>query len=237
MEDSNNKAMRSSTEFYRSSRATQKLAYGPGVERIYSEWIGHGKVVLDIGCHEGYAGSDLIKNNNVVYGVDIVKDNVDRALSKGIKAIHLDITEDKPLPFEDNFFDVIIAGEVIEHVLDTDHFMRKIYSKLKTGGLLVLSTPNLASLGRRLLLLLGKNPYCEYSLEEKVTGAEPAGHIRYFVKQDLVRFLKKHGFKVVTIVSDRFNLGFFSSKVLGVLFPGLGWRLIVKAVKVEQLLE
>jgi 2-polyprenyl-3-methyl-5-hydroxy-6-metoxy-1,4-benzoquinol methylase len=224
--------MKNLEKFYKSSRNSQTLGYG--YEKIYLKWLGCNKIILDIGCNDGSAGSVLIKQGNTVYGIDIVKENVENALKKGVKAIRMDINSDISLPYEDNFFDVIIAGDIIEHIFDTDAFMRKFQTKLKNNGTLILATPNLASLGRRLLLLLGRNPYVEYSLEDKISGAEPVGHIRYFVKDDLIRFLNKHGFRVDAIVSDRLNAGLFSSKILGWLFPSLGWRFIVKATKVNH---
>jgi SAM-dependent methyltransferase len=226
--------MKNLEKFYKSTSDSQIIGYGPEKEKIYLKWIGSNKIILDIGCNDGSAGFALIKKANTVYGIDIVKDNVENALSKGVKAIHMDVNTDDPLPFEDNFFDVIIAGDIIEHIFDTDAFMKKLRPKLKNNGTLILATPNLASLGRRLLLLLGRNPFCEYSLEEKVSGVEPVGHIRYFVKKDLKCFLHKYGFRIDSILSDHLNVGFFSSKILGRLFPSLGWRFIVKATKVNH---
>lgn len=219
--------------FYSSSKETQNISYVLAKEEIYSKWIGSGKVILDIGCNDGRADVPLIEKGNTVYGVDMVEEAAEVARSRGVKALRMDITKD-PLPFQDNFFDVIIAGDIIEHIFDTDDFMRKISAKLKMNGTLILSTPNLASLGRRLLLLFGRNPFCEYSLEDEIGGARPVGHIRYFVKKDLVGFLEKHGFKVESIISDAFNLGVISSRFLGALFPSLGCRFILRATKAKD---
>src|SRR3989339_802639 len=80
------------------------------------------------------------------------------------------------LPYEDNFFDIVIAGEIIEHIFDTDLFLAEIRRVLKSGGKLLISTPNIASLGRRLLLFFGGNPIIELSPNEP----DSSGHIRYF---------------------------------------------------------
>lgn len=218
-------------DFYKSNRDAQRMGYEPQKGELYSKWIGKGKTLLDIGCNNGISDIPLLNNDNIVYGIDIVEENVREAQARGVKAICLDITKEE-LPFADNFFDAILAAEIIEHIFDTDGVMRKLHRKLKKNGLLILTTPNLASLGRRLLLLFGRNPWCEYSLEEKICGAEPAGHIRYFVKRDLIRFLNKHGFRVELCMADQLNIGCISSRFLAKLFPSFGCRFIVKAIKV-----
>jgi len=50
----------------------------------------------------------------------------------------------------DKKFDFVIAAEVIEHIFDTDKFLNNIYAVFKKSGEIVLSTPNIDSLPRRL---------------------------------------------------------------------------------------
>jgi hypothetical protein len=91
-----------------------------------------------------------------------------------------------------------------------------------------LSTPNIASLGRRLLLLLGHDPLIEISPNE----AGSVGHIRYFTKNSLKRLLQKHNFKISDEKSDCINFsnsGKIRSSVLANIFPGLGASIIVVA--------
>lgn len=201
--------------------------------RLILGWVGSGRRVLDIACNDGRESERLIRAGNEVYGIEISGDVARLAEQKGVKMSVLDVEEDD-LPFPDGFFDAIIACEIIEHLVDTDRFLRQIRSKLKDGGTLVLSTPNLASFGRRLLLLTGRNPFVEFSLEEKVSGLEPVGHLRYFVKDTLCHLLKKHCFQVHTVTSDQLNLGLFTSVRLARWFPALAWRFIVRATKLPD---
>ena len=195
------------------------------VENIL-KFIGNKKKVLDIGCWDGLIGELIARNDNEVYGVDISESVLKVAESKGIKTCKVDI-ECEELPFPANHFDVVVAGEVIEHVFDTDSFLKKIKHVLKDGGNLIITTPNLATLGRRLLLLLGKNPLMEVSID-----GDAAGHIRYFIKETLVDLLEKHGFKIDKITSDIINFnssGKLYSVRLARIFPALGRTLIVRA--------
>lgn len=190
--------------------------------------VGKNKIVLDIGCGIGEIGELLIRNKNKVYGIDISPTAVKKAGKRGLIVKCGDIEKEK-IPFENNYFDVILAAEVIEHLLDTDDFLEQIRHKLKKKGELIITTPNLATLGRRLILLLGKNPLTEVRL-----ARHSAGHLRYFVKDALFELVESHKFRITYFSSDLVNFtanGRINSKLLAQLFPSLGKTLIIGAVK------
>lgn len=209
-----------------------ELQYNSKAEKVRLEKIvsltEENSKVLDIGCYDGTLGRMLIERNNEVYGIEINEEVANIARQQGLKVKIQDI--EKRFDFEDNFFDVVVAAEVIEHVLDTDFFIDEIKRVLKPNKFLVLSTPNVASLGRRIFLLLGKNPYFEASL-----GYPPsahAGHIRFFTKDLLLKYLEHKGFEIIKFTSDAVNFtssGKLASKLLADLFPTIGRSLIVKA--------
>lgn len=215
---------------------TDPAYYRTKPERIRIEKIlkcvGHGNRVLDIGCYDGSIGRRLIEGGNEVAGVEASKRLVEIARQVGIDATLGNIEEG--LAFPDSRFDVVLVGEVIEHVLDTDMLMNEIRRILTQSGKLVLTTPNVASLGRRLLLLAGRNPYFEASL-----GFPPkatAGHIRFFTRDLLIQFLTYKHFQILEYTSDVVNFtssGRGCSKLLADLCPTLGRSLIVKAEKEE----
>lgn len=217
------------TSFSEKKYGSWTLGFGDD-ERVRQivELVGKNKVVLDIGCGIGEIGQLLIKNKNKVYGLDISPTAVKKAKGKGLIVKCCDI-EKEGIPFENNYFDAVLAAEVIEHIFDTDGFLEEIRKKLKKKGELIITTPNLATLGRRLLLLLGKNPLVETGLTRY-----SAGHIRYFVKDSLFKLIKSYKFKITYFSSDLVNFtadGRLNSKFLTRLFPSLGKTLIVKAVK------
>lgn len=197
---------------------------------IILKWISKGKRVLDLGCYDGRDSELILKQGNEVYGIERMANAAKTAQARGIIVSNIDLEKDD-WNFPKKSFDVILAGEIIEHVLDADLFLKNVYKYLKDDGFLILTTPNLASLGRRLLLLIGKNPFIEVSNRLEVNGFPSVGHVRYFVKGSLYKLLEYHGFEIVELTADALNLGLFRSKILAKFFPTLSWRFILKAKK------
>lgn len=220
---------RETKENFNEKRYAESILGLPDSERVKTvvDLVGTGKSVLDVGCGSGEIDKLLIQNNNKICGLDISETCVRKAREVGVDAVLCDLdSEDFPIKEE---FDVVLSAEIIEHVIDTDLFLKKIYLSLKSDGELILTTPNLAALGRRLLLLVNRNPHMEISLEK-----ESAGHVRYFMKQTLKWLLEKNGFKIVEFRSDVINFnssGTLKSVLLAKIFPTLGKSLIVKCIK------
>lgn len=184
--------------------------------------------ILDVGCYDGSISSKFLINNNIVYGIDASSDAVLIANNKGIKASVANLEEG--FLFEDNFFDIVFMGEVIEHILDTDFFISEIRRVLKPGGEIIITTPNVASIGRRIMLLFGYNPFFEASFT--FPKYPSVGHIRYFTKKLLIDFLKEKGFETINFKSYIINFPFgIKSTLLANFFPSLGMGLVVKSFK------
>lgn len=216
---------------YNSEKNSGNLAESPRVKKMLAivdglnprDWN-----ILDIGCHDGTFLS-LVKNrDNRFFGVDASDWAVNEARRKGLDAQEFFFDDKTPLLFEDSHFELVIAGEIIEHIFDTDFFLEEIRRILKPGGKLLISTPNIASLGRRLLLLFGRNPLIELSPNDP----ESVGHIRYFTFKTLKIMLKKHKFDLINSQSDVVNFfsdGKIRSAILANLFPKLGASVICLA--------
>lgn len=192
-------------------------------------WLNpEGNNILDIGCHDGTLLS-LVKNrNNNFFGLDASDWAVEQSRQKSVNVQQYFFDDSYSLPYEDNFFDIVIAGEIIEHIYDTDFFLEEIKRILKPNGKLLISTPNIASFGRRIFLLLGLSPLIELSPNEPGS----VGHIRYFTFKTLKELLRKHNFKILSSQSDCINFsknGLVGSNLFAKLFPKLGASIIVLA--------
>ena len=202
--------------------------------------------ILDVGCGDGNF-SILLKEAcgaREVYGIEISEKGVELARKKGVKCFRLDIDEED-FPFEDNYFDAVFAGEIIEHLFDPDHFLDEVYRVLKPRGIFSLTTPNLASIYNRIALLLGyqpflMNPSLRYPIghlyeplyyQEPIPGSD---HIKLFTYRSLIQLLKIHNFKVIKTIGARSiskKVGFGSLiniiDMLIVRIPSLSHRLVV----------
>jgi SAM-dependent methyltransferase len=116
---------------------------------------GPGRRVLDLGCRDGALTQAYAKGNQVV-GVDADREALAQAEKLGIETRWADL--DRPLPFEDESFDVVVAGELLEHLRDPRHVVEDALRVLRPGGTLVGSVPNAYRLKNRLRFFLGRKP-------------------------------------------------------------------------------
>ena len=183
---------------------------------------------LDVGCYDGEITKKIkekIGKNCVMYGIDVAENVASEAEKRGIIYKINDLNAG--LDFSENKFDFIFAGEIIEHLYDTDFFISEIKRVLKPNGILIITTPNMVSFGRRMCYLLGIGVFMEASLTYP-KNPQPAGHIRFFTKKLLVDFMEYNNFKLEKYISDTVNFIGFKSDLLAKIFPSIGHALICK---------
>lgn len=117
--------------------------------------IGRGKRVLDLGCRSGALTLHFLEGNSVV-GLDVDPAALEKAAALGIEPVQANVEE--ALPFEDESFDVVVAGELFEHLQFPDALVAEIRRVLRPGGVLAGSVPNAYRVQSRLRFLRGKPP-------------------------------------------------------------------------------
>lgn len=158
--------------------------------------------IIDIACNDGTLTKIYSKYGDIC-GVDINLRSVIACRKKGIDCIHSD-TDSLPARLN-NKFDVVVATDIIEHIFDTDKFLLNLKKLLKSDGTLILTTANVASIGRRIMLFFGKNPFLEYST--KYPNVEiNVGHIRYYTVKDMTIQLSGLGFSDIHVYGDKINI-------------------------------
>src|SRR5713226_522515 len=147
------------SERYRAHhRASRPEDFVFAVERIglFRQAVdGPGRHVLDLGCRYGALTQHYAAGNDIV-GVDIDADALARAAELGIETHWADVED--PLAFEDASFDVVVAGELLEHVRVPAALVAESHRLLRPGGTFVGSVPNAFRLKNRLRFLLGRQP-------------------------------------------------------------------------------
>jgi GT2 family glycosyltransferase/acetyltransferase-like isoleucine patch superfamily enzyme/2-polyprenyl-3-methyl-5-hydroxy-6-metoxy-1,4-benzoquinol methylase/Flp pilus assembly protein TadD/glycosyltransferase involved in cell wall biosynthesis len=100
------------------------------------------KQVLDVACGTGY-GSDLLANTaHAVTGGDISSQAVEYSQKHyrrdNLKYETMDI---RKIPYPENYFDVVVSFETLEHIVEGEQFLSEIIRLLNDEGVLVVSTP------------------------------------------------------------------------------------------------
>jgi SAM-dependent methyltransferase len=117
---------------------------------------GPGLKVLDLGCRTR-ALTQHYANENAVVGVDVDRAALDRAAARlEIETVWADVEDE--LPFPDEAFDVVVAGELLEHLADPALAVEHVRRVLRPGGRFVGSVPNAFRLKSRLRVLAGRHP-------------------------------------------------------------------------------
>jgi len=191
--------------------------------------------VLDIGCSQGNISSIIGRRGIQVVGMDLNICGLIDALQNNILAVKANASA--LFPFKDNSFDCIFAGEIVEHIMDTDFFLDETRRMLVKNGTLVITTPNLANLENRLRLLIGRYPlFIDYT-------SRGDNHIRAYTLRALIRQLKARGFVIEKKTGSflpflsHFHFKLIASRLMpilsefGSLFPGLAVHIVIKARK------
>lgn len=123
---------------------------------VFAAWVGNGKRVLDLGCRDGSLTQYYIVGNTVT-GVDIDPRALTLAQERlGISTLCLDLNCAQ-LPFADVSFEVIIAGELLEHLVNPVGVVHEIQRVLVPGGAFIGSVPNSFHWHARLAFLRGQS--------------------------------------------------------------------------------
>ncbi|WP_372791550.1 methyltransferase domain-containing protein [Paraconexibacter sp.] len=162
------------------------------------EHVEPGDHVLDAGCGDGAFARALAERGVRVSGVDVSHEAIRRArrattpAAGGAVRPELQVVpEGVPLPFAEDAFDVVWAGEVLEHVVDPVEWLSDVRRVLRWNGRLILTTPYH---GRVTTVLLG--------LRASAFDAhfDPrADHLRFFSRRTLAALLRDAGFTEIDL--------------------------------------
>lgn len=158
--------------------------------------------VLDIGCGLGHLISS-IDNKFEKYALDISKFSINY-INNNYSNIITQCSAFNERLYEKDFFDVVVAYHVIEHMNDPYIFIKNIKNILKKGGILIIGTPNRSCIVEKLF----KENFRLYSKE----------HLLLFTRKRLTNLLKDKGFKIDMIEYPFFKTQYFNFRNIFKLF-------------------
>ena len=150
-------------------------------------------VILDLGCGAGQFGRALqdMKKVSEIIGVEIHPQAAEEA-AKYYTKVYQDNVESLSLPYE-QYFDYVICGDILEHLVDPWAMLLKINRMLKQGGSLICSIPNIRYWKIITeLTLKGKWEYTD-------AGILDSTHLRFFTKYSFIEMLNFAGYSVTWV--------------------------------------
>jgi len=143
--------------------------------------------VLDVGCSDGFLAELIRGRGHHVTGVDVAEGpGVRHRVDAFIQA---DLSRGFP-PEVGTGYDVVIAGDVIEHLPRPADALREMLQMLRPGGQLLLSVPNFGHWYPRVRVLLGLFGYDRRGILDDT-------HLRFFTRRILRRLVRRCGFDVL----------------------------------------
>jgi predicted TPR repeat methyltransferase len=149
--------------------------------------------VLDLGCGGGHNG-EMLKGAGAreVVGVERDPGAAAQARERLDRVVECDLSALDRADLGEQPFDAILASDVLEHLLDAEDVLATAVTKLRPGGAVVLSLPNVANVYVLSQLLLKTWP-------RRRSGIFDRTHVRWFAKRDMVRLLQGAGLRVLRV--------------------------------------
>jgi 2-polyprenyl-3-methyl-5-hydroxy-6-metoxy-1,4-benzoquinol methylase len=149
--------------------------------------------VLDLGCGGGHNGAMFKKAGaREVVGVERDAGAAQEARKRLDRVVESDLSRLDAALLGDELFDAIIASDVLEHLYDAEDVLARAVTRLRPGGAVVLSLPNISNVYVFSQLLLKTWP-------RRGSGIFDRTHVRFFAKRDMVRLLQDAGLRVLRV--------------------------------------
>ena len=165
---------------------------------------GDGKRALDIGCARGHLLQELVIRGWNCMGIDSDASDVATCIACGLVALEHDITTGFPESL--GKFDLVVLGDVLEHLPDPLRVLQNVRSLLNPGARIIVSVPNVAHLSVRVQILFGRFRYSSRGILDKT-------HLRFFTRRTTLELITNSGFTVNQITA--------SAVPLELVWPGL----------------
>jgi len=146
--------------------------------------------ILEVGCGAGMTGKALKeKGFEKIVGIEI-NEEVARGGSAFYDQIVIGDVEKMRLPFEKEYFDCILYGDVLEHLVNPWEVLKDHQTILKKGGAIICSIPNVRNYRiLKNLIFRGRWEYTEDGILDK-------SHLRFFTLDSIQGMLREAGYEI-----------------------------------------
>jgi 2-polyprenyl-3-methyl-5-hydroxy-6-metoxy-1,4-benzoquinol methylase len=153
--------------------------------------------ILEAGCSSGYFGGALVAHGHEVWGVEPYEVAGKKA-SEILHRVHIGFIEDFYINNQDERFDVIVFGDVLEHLTDPVGVLIQSKKFLFDGGMVVASIPNIAHFSIRAMMLEGRWEYSDLGILDRT-------HLKFFTRNSLVDLFTESGYEVLSLSAVRLS--------------------------------
>jgi SAM-dependent methyltransferase len=154
--------------------------------------VGWNQRVLELGAASGHVTRALVAQNCRVSAIEY---DADAALGLKDVAEHVavgDLNDPATLAGYSAEFDVVLAGDVLEHLIDPQAVLNRMVRLIVPSGRIVLSLPNIAHVDVKLMLMRGRFEYGPWGLLDRT-------HLRFFTLASVRELVKQAGLQIVTL--------------------------------------
>lgn len=152
--------------------------------------------ILELGCASGQLGR-AVKERQQCYlvGVELDEDAA-RGAKQYFDEVHLGDVEKMEFPYEPGFFDAVICADVLEHLVNPQLVVRKLFELVRPGGQIIVSIPNIRNMRIMSKLAGGRWEYEDEGILDRT-------HVRFFTRVEFERLLHTSGFRVDHVDTNR----------------------------------
>lgn len=173
------------------SSETYRLKPDPSSSHsVVLRWLaqGRGRRLLDVGAADGLLSRHLTECGWKVTAIERNPETAEAGRAHCELMVVADL--DREIPALEGAFDVIVYGDILEHLAAPLSVLRALNRFLAAGGEVLISIPNVAHLWIRLCLLVGRFEYLD-------RGILDASHLRFFTDRSLGMLIDQAGLTIV----------------------------------------
>lgn len=149
-----------------------------------------GKRVLELGCSTGYITRRLLQKKCTVTGIENDSEAARAARTTGARVLDRDLNSEDRFAGLQPEFDVVLMGDVLEHLVNPYEVLRQVRDLLSEGGYIVVCLPNVVHWLTRLQIALGQFSY-------QSVGTLDATHLRFFTPRSAHCMIEEAGYRLL----------------------------------------